>query len=143
MSENDIEVDPATFERLNSVVCKEISEELLDKAKFSIKILEGMVGGLAVKISAELLADKRIDKDISVPFDYPATAWDYTKQQINNKWPRCNLKVRYQRAIKTVNVKQYLTYPEAKIKLPPEWGRGYIYETHYVANEKPWGRRKA
>ena len=129
---DSIGIDEITLERLKYGASKMISPALRDDAKIYLKVLEGIFEGLVAGIEVAVFANKRIEKDILVEFNYPATVWDYAKQQINDKWPRCKLKVRHRRATKTVNIKQYLTYPEAQIKVPPEWGKGYIHEKWYV-----------
>ena len=136
MSEFDIGDKQVVLERMQFAIRRIIGNEIMENAKFSMEMVEDFAEGMALDLRAFVFAEKKIDKHIPVSFEYPATAWDYIKQKMNKKWSRCNLKVRYRSTTKTINITAHLLYPEAKIKLPLEWGKGYIHETHRVIVEK-------
>jgi hypothetical protein len=128
-----------TMELLEVRLSKTVGRTLLQSIELSSQSAP-WVDGMLYELSAKVLADQ-IAKDYyerEVAFRFPATPWQFFKQQhlpewFQNRWP-----VKMQTRIKKVRVEftRYATYPMANVAIPKDQKNLYFYEQTLGGMEK-------
>ena len=108
------------LEKVRMGLMTQVGHNVLDSMNVE-EITEFVSRNLITRIELDLLSDKIVDDKYTfeLTFKYPATWWQYFKQDKMPKWFLDKYPVKYQTEVKhkTVKFSRYATYPKANINI--------------------------
>ena len=143
----EMHTESRTLEQLRVAVVAMVSEDLINDAAWvasnaNLEILKDHTArALVFRLMSHVLAEKLATDAETTELRVPATWWQHFKQDHSRLFPKWYLRRRPVKMTgykQTVSFRQYRTYPNAKIALPPDrFGQPVIVE---FADRGTWTR---